>query len=104
MITSIIIPTYDEELSIKSMARFILGFLIGVFNEGKIIIIGDGSTDNTQTIHKKLIAKNSEINNISVSALDSSSEISDLRYDASYWVNQSAARYSEVESISAVEK
>jgi len=43
-------------------------------------------------------------NNLSVSALDSFAEIAELRDNASYWVNQCAARYYEVESISAVEK
>ena len=56
--------------------------------------------------------RNAEINdqiakgkiNLSVSALDSFAEIAELRDDAGYWVNQCAAKYYEVESISAVEK
>jgi len=56
--------------------------------------------------------RNAEINDqinmgkyiISVSALDSFAEIAELRDDESYWVNQCAARYYEVESISAMEK
>ena len=43
-------------------------------------------------------------NNLSVSALDSFEEIAELRDDTSYWVNQCAARYYEIKSISAVEK
>jgi len=43
-------------------------------------------------------------NNLSVPALDSFSEIAELRDDAGYWVNQCAARYYGVESISAMEK
>ena len=47
---------------------------------------------------------NSGQNNLLVSALDSFEEIAELRGDTNYWVNQCAARYYEVESISAVEK
>ena len=42
--------------------------------------------------------------NLSVSALDSFADIAELRDDETYWVNQCAARYYEVESINAVEK
>jgi len=45
-----------------------------------------------------------ERNNLSVSALDSFAEIAELRDDSSYWVNQCAAKYYQVESISAVEE
>jgi len=56
--------------------------------------------------------RNEEINdqiamgksNLSVSALDSFAEIAELRDDSSYWVNQCAAKYYQVESISAVEE
>jgi len=43
-------------------------------------------------------------NNLSVSALDSFAEIAELRDDSSYWVNQCAAKYYQVDSISAVEE
>ncbi len=55
---------------------------------------------NVEIINQITIGKN----NLSVSALDSFAEIAELRDDVSYWVNQCAARYYEVESISAVEK
>ena len=43
-------------------------------------------------------------NDLAVSALDSFAEIAELRDDSSYWVNQCAAKYYQVESISAVEE
>ena len=43
-------------------------------------------------------------NDLSVSALDSFAEIAELRDESSYWVNQCAAKYYQVESISAVEE
>jgi len=56
--------------------------------------------------------RNKEINdqiemgkkNLLVSALDSFAEIAELRDDSRYWVNQCAAKYYQVESISAVEE
>jgi hypothetical protein len=66
--------------------------------------MNDGSTDSTKAVVKKLIAKNSKKNNLSVPALFSFMKITELRDDASCWVNQCAARYYEVESILAVEK
>jgi hypothetical protein len=62
------------------------------------------SMDSTQAVVKKLIAKNSEKSNLSVPVLFSFVEIAELRDDASCWVNQCTTRYSEVESILAVEK
>jgi len=57
-------------------------------------------------------ARNTEIygqidmgqNSLSVSALDSFAEIAELRDDPSYWVNKCAAKYYQVDSISAVEE
>jgi hypothetical protein len=43
-------------------------------------------------------------NNLVVPALDSHAEIAELTDDINYWVNQCAANYYEIESISAVEK
>jgi glycosyltransferase involved in cell wall biosynthesis len=104
MTTSAIISAYIEEQIIESTIGSISEFLVKTFNEGEIIIVNDGSTDSTQTVLKKLIVKNNEKNNLSVSALFSFVEIAELRDDASCWVNQCATRYYEVESILAVEK
>jgi len=43
-------------------------------------------------------------NSLLVSALDSFAEIAELRDDPGYWVNQCAAKYYQVDSISAVEE
>lgn len=59
MTISIIIPAYNEELLIESTVRAISGFLKKTFNKGEIIIVNDGSTDNTQSVLENLIAKNS---------------------------------------------
>ena len=59
MITSIIIPAYNEELLIESTVVSISEFLVETFNEGEIIIVNDGSTDSTQAVIENLIAKNS---------------------------------------------
>ncbi len=59
MTISIIIPAYNEDPLIESTVRAISGFLLKTFNKGEIIIVNDGSTDNTQSILENLIAKNS---------------------------------------------
>ena len=59
MITSIIIPAYNEELLIESTVVSISEFLVETFNEGEIIIVNDGSTDSTQAVLENLIAINS---------------------------------------------
>jgi len=55
---SIIIPAYNEELLIESTVESISEFLEKNFNDTEIIIVNDGSTDNTKTIIENLIMKN----------------------------------------------
>lgn len=55
---SIIIPAYNEELLIESTVESISEFLEKNFNDSEIIIVNDGSTDNTKAIIENLIMKN----------------------------------------------
>ena len=45
---SIIIPTFDEELSIKSTLENICSFLSNKNIDYEVIIVDDNSTDNTK--------------------------------------------------------
>ena len=55
---SIIIPAFNEELLIESTVESISEFLEKNFDDSEIIIVNDGSTDNTKSIIENLIAKN----------------------------------------------
>jgi len=55
---SIIIPAFNEELLIESTVESIFEFLEKNFVDSEIIIVNDGSTDNTKSIIENLIAKN----------------------------------------------
>ena len=55
---SIIIPAFNEELLIESTVESISEFLEKNFDVSEIIIVNDGSTDNTKSIIENLIAKN----------------------------------------------
>jgi len=55
---SIIIPAFHEELLIESTVESIFEFLEKNFVDSEIIIVNDGSTDNTKSIIENLIAKN----------------------------------------------
>ena len=55
---SIIIPAFNEELLIESTVESISEFLEKNINDSEIIIVNDGSTDNTKSIIENLIAKN----------------------------------------------
>ena len=55
---SIIIPAFNEELLIESTVESISEFLEINFDESEIIIVNDGSTDNTKAIIENLIVKN----------------------------------------------
>jgi dolichyl-phosphate beta-glucosyltransferase len=58
MTISIIIPAFNEELIIESTVRSIAKYLLSNFNEGEIIVVNDGSTDDTQVVLQYLIQKN----------------------------------------------
>ena len=61
---SIIIPAFNEDLLIESTVGSISEFLEKTFDESEIIIVNDGSTDNTKAIIENLIVKNSGKNNL----------------------------------------
>jgi len=55
---SIIIPAFNEELLIESTVEAISDFLEKNFDDSEIIIVNDGSTDNTKAVIENLIVKN----------------------------------------------
>jgi len=61
---SIIIPAFNEDLLIESTVGSISEFLEKTFDESEIIIVNDGSKDNTKAIIENLIVKNSGKNNL----------------------------------------
>ena len=57
---SIIIPVYNEELSIKSLYFEIKKSIID-FNEYEIIFVNDGSTDKSANVINEILADNSKV-------------------------------------------
>ena len=57
---SIVIPAYNEESSIAEIIKRCL-FLKKSFSSIEIVVVNDGSTDNTSRVVQKLIAKNRSI-------------------------------------------
>jgi len=57
MTISIIIPAFNEERLIESTVKSISEYLLSTFNKGEIIIVNDGSTDNTLAVLTKLITE-----------------------------------------------
>ncbi|MCM8809990.1 MAG: glycosyltransferase, partial [Candidatus Omnitrophica bacterium] len=55
---SILIPVYNEEKTISDVIKKLLSINFGIDKE--IVVIDDGSTDNTVNILKKLQSENFE--------------------------------------------
>ncbi len=55
---SIVLPAYNEEKNIKTVVEKILNFFTSKGTPHEIIIVDDGSTDNTAAISKALTKKN----------------------------------------------
>jgi len=58
---SVVIPVYNEEKQIEKTIAEVKGVLAGIPGDYEIIIIDDGSADNTWEILKELADKNPEI-------------------------------------------
>ena len=60
---SVIIPAYNEELRIQPTIEMIHSYLRDKFRDFEIIVVDDGSTDNTVSVVKSL---GRELGNISL--------------------------------------
>jgi dolichyl-phosphate beta-glucosyltransferase len=58
MSLSIIIPAYNEERLIGNTIQVLIRYLVEYIKDSEIIIINDGSTDDTRSIIKTLIVNN----------------------------------------------
>ncbi len=55
---SLIIPAYNEELQIIQTIKYVVGYLSSKFSSFEIIIVDDGSSDNTSGVVKKFTEEN----------------------------------------------
>ncbi len=58
---SVVLPAYNEEENIKKTIADCLGYLGGQFDDYEIIVINDGSSDNTAGETQKLIDSNNKV-------------------------------------------
>ncbi|MHC5066051.1 MAG: glycosyltransferase family 2 protein, partial [Planctomycetota bacterium] len=55
---SVVLPAYNEELSLGKAAGDALDYLQGAFTEYEVIVVDDGSTDRSAKIVEELCKKN----------------------------------------------
>ena len=58
---SIIIPAYNEEKRIEKTLSAISGFMSENFSDYKILVVDDGSRDNTKTVCENFVGKNIKV-------------------------------------------
>jgi glycosyltransferase involved in cell wall biosynthesis len=61
---SVVIPAYNEEQNIEKVARNAVSIISGLTKEYEVLIVDDGSTDNTGEIIRRLSKENKHIRSV----------------------------------------